>query len=66
MTTRLVDEEGFRRIGSFLVRARDLALHIQTRRHERDILYIYNCSTKMSTMLIAPPPFHLAMASVGL
>lgn len=32
MTTRLVDEEGFRKIGGFLVRARDLALHIQTRR----------------------------------
>lgn len=31
MTTRRVDEEGFRRIGTYLVRARDIARGIQER-----------------------------------
>ena len=31
MTTRMVDEEGFKKIGAFLIRARDIATGIQKR-----------------------------------
>lgn len=32
MTTRMVDEDGFKKIGGFLIRARDIAINIQKRR----------------------------------
>ena len=32
MTTRMVDEDGFKKIGGFLIRARDIAINIQERR----------------------------------
>ena len=34
MTTRMVDEEGFKKIGAFLIRARDIAKGIQKRQRQ--------------------------------
>eukprot|EP00438_Fugacium_kawagutii_P027380 Skav211476 [mRNA] locus=scaffold1118:123751:127212:- [translate_table: standard] len=48
MTTRMVDEEGFRKIGSFLIRARDIATGIQKRP-----LTFFEFSSKNSVLLMS-------------
>ena len=40
MTTRMVDEEGFKKIGAFLIRARDIATGIQKRQLQTVCCYV--------------------------